>query len=202
MKKNRPLNEEKRKAIIKAAITEFYEKGFEGSSMDTISKEANVSKATVYNHFKNKEELFIAITEILKDRLYESFEYTYKKDKPIEEQLYEIGKQELNFLNDEENITLIKIATIVMIQKNQIGLKVLDIVKDDCMLMVVQWFEDAKKDGKLDFESSSFVSRQFIGMIKSFVLYQQFYGAPILPKEEHENLLKQAVKMIKVLYEK
>jgi TetR/AcrR family transcriptional regulator, regulator of autoinduction and epiphytic fitness len=202
MKKNRPLNEEKRKAILKAAITEFYEKGFEGSSMDTISKEANVSKATVYNHFKNKEELFIAITEILKDRLYESFEYTYKKDKPIEEQLYEIGKQELNFLNDEENITLIKIATIVMIQKNQIGLKVLDIVKDDCMLMVVQWFEDAKKDGKLDFESSSFVSRQFIGMIKSFVLYQQFYGAPTLPKEEHENLLKQAVKMIKVLYKK
>lgn len=170
--------------------------------MDTISKEANVSKATVYNHFKNKEDLFIAIVEILKDRLYESFEYTYKKDKPIEEQLYEIGRQELNFLNDEENITLIKIATIVMIQKNQIGLKVLDIVKDDCMLMVVQWFEDAKKDGKLEFESSAFVSRQFIGMIKSFVLYQQFYGALPLPKEEHENLLNQAVNMIKVLYKK
>ena len=202
MKKNRPLNEEKRKAILKAAIVEFYEKGFEGSSMDTISKEANVSKATVYNHFKNKEELFIAITEILKDRLYESFKYTYTKDKPIEEQLYEMGKQELDFLSDEENITLIKIATIVMIQKNQIGLKVLERVKDDCMIIVAQWFEDAKKDGKLDFESSSFVSRQFIGMIKSFVLYQQFYGAPILPKEEHENLLKQAVKMIKVLYEK
>ncbi|PLY05792.1 MAG: TetR family transcriptional regulator [Arcobacter sp.] len=202
MKKNRPLNEEKRKAIIKASIREFYEKGFEGSSMDTISKEANVSKATVYNHFKNKEELFIAITEILKDRLYESFKYTYNKDKPIEEQLYEMGKQELDFLIDEENITLIKIATIVMIQKNQIGLKVLETVKDDCMITVAQWFDDAKKDGKLDFESSSFVSRQFIGMIKSFVLYQQFYGAPTLPKEEHENLLKQAVNMIKVLYKK
>jgi len=202
MKKNRPLNEEKRKAIIKASIREFYEKGFEGSSMDTISKEANVSKATVYNHFKNKEELFIAISEILRDRLYESFEYTYKKDKPIEEQLYEIGKQELDFLSDEENIILIKIATIVMIQKNQIGLKVLDTVKDDCMLMVSKWFEDAKKDGKLEFESSAFVSKQFIGMIKSFVLYQQFYGAPALPKEEHENLLNEAVKMIKVLYKK
>jgi TetR/AcrR family transcriptional regulator of autoinduction and epiphytic fitness len=194
--------EEKRKAIIKAAISEFYEKGFEGSSMDTISKEANVSKATVYNHFMNKEELFMAISKILRDRLFESFKYTYKKDKPIEEQLYEIGKQELDFLSNEENITLIKIATIVMIQKNQIGLKVLDTVKDDCMLMVTQWFEDAKKDGKLEFESSAFVSKQFIGMIKSFVLYQQFYGAPTLPKEEHENLLNQAVEMIKVMYKK
>lgn len=68
--------------------------------------------------------------------------------------------------------------------------------------MVVQWFEDAKKDGKLEFESSAFVSKQFIGMIKSFVLYQQFYGAPVLPKEEHENLLNQAVEMIRVMYKK
>lgn len=58
MKRNRPLNQEKREAIIKAAIEEFYTKGYEGSSMDTVSKAANVSKATVYNHFQNKELLF------------------------------------------------------------------------------------------------------------------------------------------------
>ena len=169
MKRNRPLNEKKREAIINAAIEEFYEKGFEGSSMDTISKEANVSKATVYKHFKNKEELFLAIADILKENFEESFNYTYSKDVDIEEQLREIAKKDLKFLNSPQTIKLIQIVTVVIIQKNEIGLKLLETTRDDCMIMTSTWFNDAREDGKLKFDDdASFVSRQFIGMIKSF----------------------------------
>ena len=55
-----------------------------------------------------------------------------------------------------------------MIQKNEIGLKLLEMFKDDCMIMTSRWFDDAKADEKLDFESSRFVSKQFVGMLKSF----------------------------------
>jgi len=200
MKRNRPLNQEKKKAIIQAAIAEFYEKGFEGSSMDSISKEANVSKATVYNHFKNKEDLFLAIATIIQERFEESFVYTYSADIPIESQLREIAMREMDILNNEENMKLIQIITIVMIQKNSIGVKLLDIVKDDCMIMTAQWFEDAKSDGKLVFESSSFVSKQFIGMIKSFAFLPQLYGAPMLNTKEQNEVVDQAVEMVKALY--
>lgn len=202
MKRNRPLNQEKREAIIKAAIEEFYVKGYEGSSMDTISKEANVSKATVYNHFKNKEELFLAIALIFKESFEESFNYTYNKDKSIDSQLYDIAKKEMDFLNKDENIKLIQIMTIVMIQKNEIGLKLLEEAKDDCMIMTANWFDDAKKDGKLQFESSQFVSKQFIGMLKSFAFIPQLYGAPMLNKEEQEEVTQTAIDMIKAMYSK
>jgi len=202
MKRNRPLNIEKRKDILKAAIQEFYKNGFEGSSMDAISKEANVSKATVYNHFKNKEELFLEIANILKCRLDESFKYSYNKSKSINKQLTDMARKELDFLSCQENITLIQIVTVVMIQKNNIGEKILAQMTENCMLMTAQWFEEAKKDDKLNFESSSFLSTQFIGMIKSFAFYPQLYGAPILSKKEGEKVIKAAVNMIKTTYGK
>ncbi|GAA2796263.1 TetR/AcrR family transcriptional regulator [Crossiella cryophila] len=52
--------ERKRLAIVRAARTAFLREGFE-VSMDTIAAAAEVSKVTVYNHFRTKEELFTAV---------------------------------------------------------------------------------------------------------------------------------------------
>ncbi len=52
--------DEKEVAIIAAARQTFLAKGFDAASMDTIALSANVSKRTVYNRFRSKEELFAA----------------------------------------------------------------------------------------------------------------------------------------------
>lgn len=200
MKRNRPLNEKKRESILKAAIQEFYTKGYEGSSMDTISSEANVSKATVYNHFKNKQELFLAVANLLIVRFEESFKYPYDKQKSLTIQLKELAKKEMDFLSNKENITLIQIVTVVMIQKNEIGKKILEIAKEDNIIMTQKWFEDAKNDKKLDFDDSFFIAKQFIGMIKAFAFYPQLYGAPILTKKEQIDIINKSVDMIQKLY--
>ncbi|MCK9535561.1 MAG: TetR/AcrR family transcriptional regulator [Pseudomonas sp.] len=59
----RPKNLNKRAAILDAAQVLFLRQGYEGSSMDAIALEANVSKLTVYNHFTDKERLFCAAIE-------------------------------------------------------------------------------------------------------------------------------------------
>ncbi len=51
----------KRQAIEKAAARVFLRDGYAGASMDTIAREAGVSKATLYSHFDSKEDLFGAI---------------------------------------------------------------------------------------------------------------------------------------------
>ncbi|MGP2655501.1 TetR/AcrR family transcriptional regulator [Malaciobacter sp. WC5094] len=200
MRKTRTLNQEKKEAILKAAIEEFFIKGYDASSMDSISKNANVSKATVYNHFKNKEELLLSIAKIFKSRIENSFKYTYSNEKNITEQLHEIAQKEMSFLSSNENIKLIQIMTIIMIQKNSIGLKIIEILNDDCLTMTSSWFEEAKQNGKLNFKSSTFVSKQFIGMIKSFAFIPQLYGSPILNEEEKEEVINKAVEMITTLY--
>lgn len=51
----------KAESILAAAKRMFLESGFGAVSMDTIAREAGVSKATVYAHFAGKEELFGAV---------------------------------------------------------------------------------------------------------------------------------------------
>ena len=47
-------------AILKAAITQFAQKGFEGTRIETVAREAKFNKALVYRHFSDKEGLFKA----------------------------------------------------------------------------------------------------------------------------------------------
>src|SRR5262245_33864929 len=51
----------KAESILAAAKQSFLAAGFGAVSMDTIAREAGVSKATVYAHFSGKEELFGAV---------------------------------------------------------------------------------------------------------------------------------------------
>lgn len=59
--RGRPRSDSKRRAILAAAEEVFLREGYTGASMDEITQLANVSKPTVYRHFGNKEELFIAL---------------------------------------------------------------------------------------------------------------------------------------------
>lgn len=55
----RPKDLEKRAAILDAAKRLFLSRGFAATSMDTVAAEAGVSKLTVYNHFRDKDTLFL-----------------------------------------------------------------------------------------------------------------------------------------------
>jgi AcrR family transcriptional regulator len=54
----RRLPEERPAQILKAALTEFGERGLAGARLDDIAKRAGLSKGTIYLYFPNKEELF------------------------------------------------------------------------------------------------------------------------------------------------
>ncbi|GAA1329596.1 TetR/AcrR family transcriptional regulator [Saccharothrix algeriensis] len=50
---------EKRKAIAAAARAVFAREGYTRASVDAIAAEAGVSKRTIYNHYRDKEQLFL-----------------------------------------------------------------------------------------------------------------------------------------------
>lgn len=59
----RGLLAEKRQAIVRAAQEVFLREGFTRSSVDAIAATAGVSKRTVYNHYTDKEQLFLSVIE-------------------------------------------------------------------------------------------------------------------------------------------
>lgn len=56
-------SKKKRLDILNSAITLFTQHGFPNTSMEQVAKLAAVSKQTVYSHFKNKDNLFVAAIE-------------------------------------------------------------------------------------------------------------------------------------------
>lgn len=56
----RPKDADKRAAILEAAKQLFVQHGYAGVSMDQIAAAAGVSKLTLYSHFGDKDNLFIA----------------------------------------------------------------------------------------------------------------------------------------------
>src|SRR5690242_6633477 len=50
--------EERRAAILAAALDEFSARGFEGARLDDVAKRAGIAKGTIYLYFADKETLF------------------------------------------------------------------------------------------------------------------------------------------------
>ncbi len=47
--------------ISDAAMMHFADKGFDAGSLNTVAELVGIKKATIYSHFKNKDELFIHV---------------------------------------------------------------------------------------------------------------------------------------------
>jgi AcrR family transcriptional regulator len=74
-----------REHILWVAKDVFLEAGFERASMDVVASRAKASKRTLYAHFENKEKLFLAVIELVRElflsRLKLPADYS---DKPLE----------------------------------------------------------------------------------------------------------------------
>jgi len=56
--------EEKKREIVMAAMQIFSEKGVVKTKMADIAKVANIGKGTIYEYFKNKDDIFINLFEM------------------------------------------------------------------------------------------------------------------------------------------
>jgi AcrR family transcriptional regulator len=55
--------EERRAAILDAALAVFSERGYHASSIDDIAREGGISKALIYEHFASKQDLYAELLE-------------------------------------------------------------------------------------------------------------------------------------------
>ena len=55
------VREMKNQLILEAALSVFAEKGYHNTRLEDISGEAGFSKATLYNYYKDKEDIFLTL---------------------------------------------------------------------------------------------------------------------------------------------
>lgn len=102
------LNTETTKAqILKIASYIFYRDGYEKGSLNAVARKVGISKAAIYYHFKNKEEILynIIIDDI--DRLiFDLGEISKRKDDPIRE-LKEMVDVQVSYMSQKINAKIV-----------------------------------------------------------------------------------------------
>jgi AcrR family transcriptional regulator len=154
----------KRRQIVEGARHVFLNQGFDAASMNDIARKAGVSKGTLYVYFKNKEELFEAITEeecgMTAERVFQ-FDHA---DHDVAAVLTQLG---VSFATYMCNRSTSQIRTVIAIADRmpeigrqfyeagpavgigrlsrylhaQVDAGVLDIVPDDCDIVASQFIE-------------------------------------------------------------
>lgn len=103
-----PIYNIKRTEIINVALILFGEYGFEGTTMDLIAQQAGYSKASLYQYFDNKEDLFSAVM------METSFHFDVKRfDKELsgldlEMTIKRIGLAYIKMFNSPERIAFVR----------------------------------------------------------------------------------------------
>lgn len=103
--KQSELSPAKRQQIVDGAKALFQEVGYERASVDAIAAKAGVSKATIYNHFRSKEALFLAAYSAETERLREKFHSLLEAPTgDIESDLHQIGAELLRLVCAPSNV--------------------------------------------------------------------------------------------------
>lgn len=79
----RTKDDEKQEALFEATVKLVNEVGFVSSSVAKIAKEANISPATIYVYYKNKEDLLVSTYIEIKRSLSESVLENFDASLPI-----------------------------------------------------------------------------------------------------------------------
>ena len=88
----------KAESILAAAKRAFLANGFGAVSMDTIARDAGVSKATVYAHFAGKEELFGAVIGRECERRFDDLSVSELDPRTVRISLTTLGRRFLDFI--------------------------------------------------------------------------------------------------------
>jgi TetR/AcrR family transcriptional regulator, repressor for uid operon len=134
-----------REKIVGAAIIAFSVHGYDRTRMDDIAETAKLSKGTLYLYFKNKEELFYAISENNIRELKEQLSVLFTKSEDL---ISDSQKFYVNFRKASGPSDKVLLETIAESSRNRKlrdmlhrqRMKVLDVVTDYLRLQIRKGF--------------------------------------------------------------
>lgn len=196
---DRHLSVEKTEAILEGGMQEFLAHGYAATSMDRVAIAAKVSKATVYNHFQDKESLFNALIQRLVEHKFSAiFDgsdaqllQTAPQDvlKEFANRALDVGTHEPQFLN------FMRVILGESGRFPELARAFVRNIEQTAFRSLRQYFTHCPQLNLADPEATA---RIFIGAIVHFLIVQEMlHGKDILPMER-DRLIETLVNLIVV----
>lgn len=95
---SRHLSEEKRRALMDAAVALFSLQGFHATPTQQISERAGVSAGTLFRYFRTKEDLIDSLYSSIHRALSDVVDEAIRPEIPVEEQIQNVKRQVLHWM--------------------------------------------------------------------------------------------------------
>jgi len=166
MHARRPPDTQKKTAILAAAMALFLKNGFSKTSMDAIAERADVTKQTIYAHFKNKDYLFECIINELAKKHAPPSDILKDKHISIESRLYEIGLAFLNMVSSKEGIAATQLVIAEAYHHQKLAQHYYESGSRRILEILGQYLKEKNKNGDLNIPVPLSAASYFFAMLK------------------------------------
>lgn len=163
----------KAESILAAAKRTFLAGGFGAVSMDTIAREAGVSKATVYAHFSSKEELFGAVIGGECERYFAEFSAGELDPRDVRASLTILGRRFLALLLSGDAIALHRIILGEVSRFPVLGEVFWRAGPERQRLQIEAFLKSAAATGALSLPDTRLAAEQFVSLVRCDIQLRQ-----------------------------
>lgn len=186
----------KAEQILEAAARVFVEQGYEAANMDEISRIAGVSKATVYAHFMNKEQLFATVVRNECERHSETLLSTDIDDRDLRSVLIGVGGDLLRLLTSVRGLAFYRMVAIEALRRPELARIFYESSGAIAQFLLAEFIRRAAARGQLDVPDPRLAATQFYGLLKGEIVPRSLFGMTEPPSPEAvERAVADAVDM-------
>jgi AcrR family transcriptional regulator len=182
---DRQLSPEKTAAILEGGMREFLAHGYAATSMDRVAIAAKVSKATVYNHFQDKESLFIALIQRLVEQKFHSI-FGVAEDEMLQTEpqivLRNFANRALDFgTHDPQFLNFMRLILGESGRFPQLARAFVHNIEQSSFKRLCHYFTECPW---LTLSDPEAIARIFVGAIVHFMVVQEMlHGKDVMPME-------------------
>jgi AcrR family transcriptional regulator len=191
----------KRQKILDGAKSVFMKMGFDAASMNDVTREAGVSKGTLYVYFANKEELFSAMIESERAIFLASVRTTLAENDDVESGLYKFGVTFVTHVTDEKVISAMR--TVLGVRDRMPALCQRFFRGPENLLTVIREFLGRHIDtGELQIDDLDLAAAQFLDLASGGFFKLRLFGTmEAAPSAEHiDRVIRGAVRVFMSAY--
>jgi TetR/AcrR family transcriptional repressor of mexJK operon len=166
---NAALPSGKAESILAAAKRNFLASGFGAVSMDTIARDAGVSKATVYAHFADKEELFGAVIGRECEHRFAGLSVSELDPQDVRRSLTALARRFLDLLLSPDAIALHRIILGEVTRFPLLGEVFWHAGPERNLGQIEAFMRSAAAAGSLTLPDTRLAAEQFVGLVRGEV---------------------------------
>ncbi len=173
--------ESKRHAIVKAATQLFLTHTYRGVSMEKIAQSAPVSKATLYNHFDSKHDLFAAVIRQLCNGLLQTMTQTLSTRDDVAKNLEKIATAFVELLYSADGLAIYRLVIAEAHEFPQLGQMVYDNGAKLAIEQLTHYLQQLHDNQQFNISNPYFAADAFFSLLKGDLHFRCLLGIQTIP---------------------